>query len=91
MEGEDLATDWVERQPAPQAVMELLSRDCKKKFAQDSCMCIKNVLKCTNLWKLTSCANQPPKDDDDTTDLYNDFDDSDDDDDSDDSETEDSH
>ena len=91
VEGEDLAIDWGEGLPAPQAVMELLSCDCKKERVQDSCTCIQNGLKCTNLCKLTSCANRPLEDDDDTTDLYNDSDDSDDDDESDDSETEDSY
>jgi len=95
MEGEDLTIDWGEGRPAPQAVMELLSCDCKKVCVHDSCTCIQNYLKCTNLCKLTSCANQPPDDDDDTTDLHNDSDDTDDDDDDDDdsdgSETEDSY
>ena len=92
MEGEDLTIAWGEGLPAPQAVMELLSCDCKKECVQDSSTCIQNYLKCTNLCKLTSCADQPPEDDDDTTDLHNDSDESDDDDDeSDDSETEDSY
>ena len=94
MEGEDLTIAWGEGLPAPQAVMELLSCDCKKECVQDSCICIQNYLKCTNLCKLTSCANQPPEYDNNKTDLHNDSDDSDDDDDddeSDDSETEDSY
>jgi len=32
MEGDDLAIDWGEGLPAPQAVMELLSCDCKKRM-----------------------------------------------------------
>ena len=86
--------DWKEGLPARQAVIELLSCDCKKECVQDSCTCIQNYLKCTNLYKLTCCANQPPEDDDDTRDLCNDSDDIDDDDDddeSDDSETKDSY
>ena len=66
----------------------------KTECVQDSCTCIQNCLKCTNLFKLTSCANQPPEDDGDTTDLHNDSDDTnddDDDDESDDSKTEDSY
>ena len=59
MEGEDLTIAWGEGLPAPQAVMELLSCDCKKECVQDSSTCIQNYLKCTNLCKLTSCANQP--------------------------------
>jgi len=82
MEGEDLTIEWGEGLPAPQAVMELLSCDCKKECVQDSCTCIQNHLKCTNVCMLTSYANQP-QEDDDTTDLHNDSDDIDDDDDDD--------
>jgi len=91
MESEDLTIDWGEGLPAPQAVTELLSCNYKKECVQDSCTCIQNYLKCTNLCKLTSCANQQAEDDD-AIDLHNDSDDSDDDDDdNDDSETEDSY
>ena len=70
MEGEDLTIDWGEGLPAPQAVMQLLSWHSKKECVQDSCTCIQNYLKCTNLCNLSSCANQPPEDDGDTTDLH---------------------
>ena len=63
MEGEDLAIDWAEGLPAPQAVMELLSCDCKKECVQESCTCIQNGLKCTNLsicasWLLVQINHQ---------------------------------
>ena len=36
---------------------------CKKDCKDDSCDCIRNGLKCSDLCRLTSCSNQPDEED----------------------------
>ena len=37
--------------------MELLSCNCSRRCGDDSCPCVKNGLKCTEMCRLTTCAN----------------------------------
>lgn len=58
-----LVIDWMSGLPAPRAVIELLSCMCKKACNDDSCDCIRNGLKCSDLCRLTTCSNQPDEED----------------------------
>ncbi|KAL8624539.1 hypothetical protein ACOMHN_005841 [Nucella lapillus] len=63
-DGKDiLAIDWMNVQPAPDAVLELLACSCRKECATEVCVCLMNGLKCTDMCKLQTCDNQPPIDD----------------------------
>ena len=53
--------DWMSGLPAPTAVIELMSCVCKK---VDSCDCIQNGLKCSDLCRLTTCSSQPDEEED---------------------------
>ena len=50
-------------QPAPDAVLELLACTCPKQCTTEECACLKNGLKCTDMFKLETCDNLPPSDD----------------------------
>ena len=54
-----LVIDWMSGLPAPTAVIELISCMCKKACNDDSCDCIRNGLKCSDLCRLTTCSNRP--------------------------------
>ena len=58
MKGECLALDWMSGEPAPTAVLELLSCQCNRLCQLLNSTCIANRLKCTALCKLQDCANQ---------------------------------
>ena len=58
MKGECLALDWMSGEPAPKAVLELLSCQCNRLCLLPNCTCLANGLKCTALCKLQHCANQ---------------------------------
>ena len=49
---------WMTCLPAPEAVLELLSCDCKK-FCGESCPCKNNNMKCTMMCKVHPCDNWP--------------------------------
>lgn len=66
-EGDEKGIDWMEGLPAPQAVIEMISCDCKRICKEDQCPCIANGLKCTQLCKLATCTNQPDDDEDKVT------------------------
>ena len=73
-EGEQLVLHWLEGQPAPEAVLDLLTCNCTKKFSRPRCMCLANGLKCTDMCKLT-CENQATcveSSDEDEDDMEND-------------------
>ena len=59
-----LVIDWMGGQPAPQAVLELLSCQCSRSFKLPSCSCIVNGLKCTDMCRLQDCTNKPEDDND---------------------------
>ena len=60
-EDECLAIDWMDGQPAPLAVMELLSCKCSRLCKLPDCQCMTNGLFCTENCKLKTCNNQPPE------------------------------
>ena len=66
---ERLVIDWMSGLPAPRAVIELLSCMCKKACNDDSCYCIQNGLRCSDLCRLTTCSNQPDEEEDIQVDL----------------------
>ena len=64
-------------QVAPDAVLELLACQCKRKCVPDDCPCIENGLKCTHMCRLQTCENQKIDDetfDSDCSDVDSDFD-----------------
>ncbi|KAK3754241.1 hypothetical protein QZH41_020144 [Actinostola sp. cb2023] len=75
----ELLIDWMEGQPAPSAVLQLLACKCRKACELPSCVCMNSGLKCTDLCTLKDCTNQPAQDD--SSDLIDDDADEDDDDD----------
>ena len=52
-----LTVEWMRGSLAPDAVLQLLSCKCRCKLPE--CQCMSNGLKCTNMCKLQTCANQP--------------------------------
>ena len=59
-----LVIDWMGDQPAPQAVLEVLSCQCSRSCKLPSCSCIVNGLKCTDMCRLQDCTNKPEDDND---------------------------
>lgn len=51
--------DWMSGLPAPTAVIGIMSCMYKMACNDDSCDCIRNGLKCSDLCHLTTCSNQP--------------------------------
>ena len=41
---EQLVVDWMDGQPAPEAVLDLLACKCPRKCVLPNCECLKNVL-----------------------------------------------
>ena len=58
MQDSILVIDWMEVQPAPLAVLELMSCSCSRICKLPQCKCLGNRLKCTDLCKLKTCSNQ---------------------------------
>ena len=54
-----LTIDWVSGEPAPKAVLELLSCQCKRSCQLPSCTCLANGLHCADMRQLQECTNQP--------------------------------
>ncbi|CAM4730908.1 unnamed protein product [Leuciscus chuanchicus] len=76
-EGEQLVLHWMEGQPAPEAVLDLLACNCTKNVSLPRCMCLANGLRCTDMCKLTECENQVTcveSSDEDEDDMENDDD-----------------
>ena len=69
-----LVVDWMGGQPAPQAVLELLSCQCSRSCKLPSCSCIVNGLRCTDMCRLQDCTNKPVDDDDDAVSVNGDDD-----------------
>ena len=61
--------NWMSGLPAPSAVIELMSCMCKKTCNDDSCDCIRNGLKYSDLCRLITCSNQPDEEEDIQVDL----------------------
>ncbi|CAH1248853.1 Hypp8457 [Branchiostoma lanceolatum] len=73
-DGAKLAVDWMDGDPAPSAVLELLSCSCSKACKLPKCSCLKNGLKCTDMCKLPDCDNRPNDSQDATEDSDDDED-----------------
>ena len=56
---EQFAVDWMKGQPAPEAVLDLLTCTCPKKCTLPKYGCTANGLKCTDMCKLQHCDNLP--------------------------------
>ena len=55
---EQLVVHWMDGQPAPEAVLDLLACNCKRKCSLPKCACLSNGLKCTDMCRLPDCENQ---------------------------------
>ena len=55
---EQLVVHWMDGQPAPQAILDLLACNCAKKCELPKCECMLNGLKCTDMCRLQDCENQ---------------------------------
>ena len=51
---------WMEGQPAPTAVLDLLACNCARKCELAKCECMKMGLRCTDMCRLVDCDNQDP-------------------------------
>ena len=49
--------NWMSGEPAPMAVLELLSCQCKRRCQLPNCSCLSNGLQCTALCRLQDCDN----------------------------------
>ena len=70
---EQLVVDWMDGQPAPEAVLNLLACKCPRKCVLPNCEFLKNGLKYTDMCRLRDCENRSYiyRDDDE---LENDYD-----------------
>lgn len=58
-----LAIDWMDGLPAPHALLDLLSCQCRKSCKIPKCVCLVNGFKCTEMCTLHNCTNQVNQDD----------------------------
>ena len=56
-----LVIDWMDGEPAPKAVLDLIACNCTRLCKANKCERIKNGLKCTDMCKLAECDNQFPE------------------------------
>ena len=52
-----LVVDWMNGEPAPQALLDFLACTCKKQCKLPQCDCMNNGLKCTDMCTLVECSN----------------------------------
>ena len=57
-DGDHFAIDWMSGEPAPTAVLELLSCSRTRSCQLPTCSCLANGLKCTDVCKLLDCDNR---------------------------------
>ena len=55
---EQLIVHWMEGQPAPEALVNLLACSCPRMCELPKCACLSNGLGCTDMCRLQGCANQ---------------------------------
>ena len=53
-----LAIDWMNGDPAPQALLQLLSCNCSRSCKIPGCPYMVNGLNCTDMCKLHTCSNR---------------------------------
>jgi hypothetical protein len=63
-----LVIDWMDGQPAPEAVLDLLACNCERICTLLQCACLLNGMRCTDMCKLPDCGNQAPIESDEDTD-----------------------
>ena len=49
---------WMDEQPVPQAVLDVLACNCTWKCSLPTCVCLSNGLKCIDMCRLQDCENQ---------------------------------
>lgn len=54
---EELAIDWMEQEPAPKELMQLVSCRCRTGCNSRRCSCLKDSLSCTDACQCTACIN----------------------------------
>ena len=80
-DAEQLVIDWMEGQPAPDTVLNLLACNCSTKCSLPRCVCVANGIRCTDMCRLKDCENRITSDDVESSDeevvddLQDDFDD----------------
>jgi len=57
-----MVVDWMDGQPAPEAILALLACKCSRKCTLPNCVCLANGLKCTDMCKLSDCENRSSDD-----------------------------
>jgi len=57
LNNQELVFDWMDGQPAPQAVLELMACSCSRACKAPNCKCINNGLYCSDMCKLAGCDN----------------------------------
>ena len=67
-----LVVHWMDGEPAPQAILDLLACNCTRTCQLPSCECMANGLKCTDMCKLPNCGNQAAVTTDDESEDEND-------------------
>ena len=58
LDGGQLDVHWMNGQPAPQAILDMLACNCTRTCQLPSGDCMPNGLKCTDICKLLHCENQ---------------------------------
>ena len=56
-DAEQLVIHWMEGQPAPDAVLNLLACNCSTKCSFPRCTCVTNGIRCTDMCRLKDCEN----------------------------------
>ena len=56
--GDHFVIDWMSGDPAPTAMLELLSCSCTMSCQLSTCSCLANGLRCTDVCKLIDCENR---------------------------------
>jgi len=57
VEDQELVIDWMDKDPAPKSLLELVSCACKKGCNSARCSCKKNTLPCTDMCICDTCDN----------------------------------
>lgn len=65
---EQLVVHWMDGQPAPEALLDLLACNCPKHCVSNKCVCLANGLKCTDMCRQPDCENQASISDTDESD-----------------------
>ncbi|KAG7162584.1 elongator complex protein 2-like, partial [Homarus americanus] len=64
---ENIKIDWMDGQPAPLAVLELLAFKCVCACEAPDCQCNAHGLRCSEMCRLKTCSNQAPTEQEEET------------------------